>query len=135
MPNSNSNSMVRRLDVVELESRPPKLKPQEPPEAVPQPPVDLTPLMDQIAVLTSLVGRQQAVSSKADTMDVMLAAFQALAFAISARALLMLSIVGAFVLAVLAMEMPDGMRLGILIAYAVLVVVPMCFLEFRRREA
>lgn len=97
--------------------------------------MDLTPLMDQIAVLTALVGRQQAVSSKADTMDVMLAAFQALAFAISARALLMLSIVGAFVLAVLAMEMPDGMRLGILIAYAVLVVVPMCFLEFRRREA
>lgn len=97
--------------------------------------MDLAPLRRDIAFLTDLVGRQQAVPSKADTMDVMLAAFQALAFAVSARALLMLSIVGAFVLAVLAMEAPDGMRLGILIAYAILVVVPMCFLEFRRREA
>ena len=69
-----------------------------------------------------------------NTLDVLLAAFTALGYAISARALLMLAIVGAFVLAVMAIlsdKIPALVALGL---FAALVVIPMCILELRRRE-
>jgi hypothetical protein len=68
------------------------------------------------------------------TFDVTLAAFQALGYALSARALLLLSILGAFTLAAMAMQDPTTTRLLVVIAYAVLVVIPMTILEYRRRS-
>lgn len=63
----------------------------------------------------------------------MLEAFRAVGFALSARAILLLSLVGAFVLAIFAMEgAKDGV--WILGVYCVLVVLPMVFLETYKRR-
>lgn len=70
-----------------------------------------------------------------DALDVIVTAFSGLAFALSARAILFVSIIGAFILAVMAVNRADGWGLGVLIAYATLIVVPLCWLEYKRREA
>jgi hypothetical protein len=64
-------------------------------------------------------------------------AFAMLAFSLSARAILLLTIVGAFALGMVGMGDPSTLRLLILIAYCVLVVIPCALLEARkmRREA
>lgn len=64
-----------------------------------------------------------------------MAAFAGLGFALSARALLLLSLVGSFVLAILAAMAQTTATLYVLIAFAVLVVLPVVFLEFYRRSA
>ena len=68
----------------------------------------------------------------APVSDVLLSSFAALGYALSARALLLLSLVGAFVLAILAMGRGDLMGLGVLIAYSVLTVCPVAYLEARK---
>jgi hypothetical protein len=69
-----------------------------------------------------------------ETMDVVLAAFAALGYALSARALLFLSLVGAFVLGVFAMAGTSWLRLVTLLVYGLLTVIPTAWLEYRRRE-
>ena len=54
-------------------------------------------------------------------------------YALSARAILLLAIVGAFALAILAMLTETPIRAGILIAYCGLVVLPIVWLEVRKR--
>jgi uncharacterized membrane protein (Fun14 family) len=54
-------------------------------------------------------------------------------YALSARSLLLLALVGAFVLAVMAMSTETMMRLYTLIAYCLLVVAPVVVLELRKR--
>ena len=53
--------------------------------------------------------------------------------ALSARALLLLAILGAFALALLAILAETIMRLYVLISYCLLVVAPIVFLEIRKR--
>ena len=62
-----------------------------------------------------------------------MAAFKSAGYILSARALLLLSLVGAFVLAVMAMEWQTFPALEVLIAYAILAVIPVAYLEARRR--
>ena len=59
------------------------------------------------------------------------AAFKAVGFALSARALLFLALVGSFVLALLAMT-GNSSRLWVLGTYCVLVILPLVFLEVRK---
>jgi len=54
-------------------------------------------------------------------------------YSLSARALLLLAILGAFTLAVLAMATETLIRVYILISYCVLVVLPTVWLEIRKR--
>ena len=54
-------------------------------------------------------------------------------YALSARALLLLALVGAFVLAVMAMATESLMRLYVLVSYCLLVVAPIVALEIRKR--
>ena len=54
-------------------------------------------------------------------------------YALSARALLLLALIGAFTLAVLAMATETLIRVYILISYCVLVVLPIVGLEIRKR--
>ena len=61
-------------------------------------------------------------------MDMM----EAISLVLSARAILLLTLIGAFVLAASAMFNPTGMRLGILCAYCVLAVLPCVWLETRK---
>lgn len=73
-------------------------------------------------------------AAKADVMPVVLAAFAGLGYALSARAILLLTLLGAFVLAVLAMMQPTDLRLWALVIYGVLAVLPVAALEaFKRR--
>lgn len=69
------------------------------------------------------------------TLTVMLASFAALGFALSARALLLLALFGAFVLAVMAMQQQTSASLEVFLAYAALTVLPVTFLEVRRRSS
>ena len=66
------------------------------------------------------------------TMNVIVTAFTGLGYALGARALLLLALVGAFVLAVLAMQNQTNMGLGVLIAYAAFAILPVCILEIRK---
>lgn len=67
------------------------------------------------------------------TSEILLAAFQALGYSLSARALLLLALVGAFVIGVLAMRNRDLMSLAILAIYAGLTVIPVVWLEINKR--
>jgi hypothetical protein len=64
---------------------------------------------------------------------VLIAAFGALGYALSARALLLLALLGAFVLGVFAMLNRDLMSLAILATYAALTVLPVVWLEIQKR--
>lgn len=71
--------------------------------------------------------------SSRDPIEPVLTAFKALGFALSARSLLLVSLVGAFVLAVMAMLSQTLPALEVLIAFSVFTVVPFSVLEIRRR--
>jgi len=73
-------------------------------------------------------------SPEPKTHDAMIAAFSGLGYALSARALLLLTLVGAFVLAVMAMQSQTNPALAVLIAYCLLTVVPVSYLEIMRRK-
>ena len=61
----------------------------------------------------------------------MVAAFRSLGFAVSARVILVLAIMGAFALALIAMN-GSLSQLGVLVAYCLLVVLPVVYLEVRK---
>jgi hypothetical protein len=60
-------------------------------------------------------------------------AFRALGWALSARALLLLALIGAFVLATLASLHESQATLEVLVAWCLLTIGPITFLEVRRR--
>jgi hypothetical protein len=68
------------------------------------------------------------------TLRVVTTAFTGLGYAISARALLLLSLVFVFVLAVMAMLNQTMMSLYVLVAAGALTVLPSAVLEIRRRS-
>ena len=76
-----------------------------------------------------------AKSPASSTPDPLMSALQAVGFALSARALLLLALVGAFVLAVMAMLAQTLPSLEVLIAYAIFTVIPVSYLEVRRRQS
>ena len=61
--------------------------------------------------------------------EAIVAAFAALGYAVSARLILLLSLVGAFSLAVMAVMSATVISLLILVAYSVLIVIPIVLLE------
>ena len=75
------------------------------------------------------------ISSTPDRYDVMLAAFGAAGLALSARALLLLALVGAFVLAIMAMQSQTIAALEVLAIYGVFAILPVAYLETRRGRA
>jgi hypothetical protein len=73
-------------------------------------------------------------SSASSTLDVVVTAFTGLGYALSARALLLLALIGAFVLAVMAMQSQTLAALETLVAYSFFTVIPVAYLEIRRRS-
>lgn len=65
--------------------------------------------------------------------EIMFVAMQGLGYALSARALLLLALIGAFTIGFMAMLKGNWMALAILAVYAVLTVIPMVVLEIRKR--
>lgn len=64
-----------------------------------------------------------------------IAAFGGLGYALAARSLLLLALIGGFVLAVMAMEQQTLASLEVFVAYALGAVLPVTILELRRRNA
>ena len=71
------------------------------------------------------------MASISSTPD-LVAAFKSAGYILSARALLLLSLAGAFVLAIMAMTQQTLPSLEVLIAYAIFTVIPVSYLETRR---
>lgn len=76
----------------------------------------------------------QVIIEKPGIEDAVLAAFAALGFAVSARFLVFLTVVGAFALAVMAMRFHDLMGLAVLGLYCALTVLPLVWLETRAKR-
>jgi len=110
---SSASSTVRRLQVEEVSQ---KRKPQM--EAIQQP----------------LAPQTVPTPPQSSTLDVVVAAFAGLGYALSARALLLLALIGAFVLSVMATTTQTLSSLYVLIAYCLFTVIPVAYLEIRRRQ-
>ena len=72
-------------------------------------------------------------NSSTSSHEQVLTAFKALGFALSARALLLIALIGAFILAVMAMWSQTLPALEVLAAYGIFVMLPAVWLEVRRR--
>jgi hypothetical protein len=107
---SSDNSTVRRLNVEEVVPR------RRPTEVQSTPPTLIPP------------------APQPSTLDVVVGAFSALGYALSARALLLLSLIGAFVLSLMAITSQTLAALEVLIAYCCFTVIPVAYLEVRRRQ-
>ena len=115
---SGASSTVSRLGVVEVAPRAPKpsqIAPPATPEPAPEPAPGVT------------VVKEPAL------LDVVLAAFSGLGYAVSARALLLLAMIGSFTLTTLVMWNPTILRVVVLAVFTVLVVLPLVYLEVRKR--
>lgn len=69
---------------------------------------------------------------KPSAMEVVIHAYTALGYALSARALLLLALVGAFILAILTARQPTYFSLALLTIYCAFTVVPIAYLEVRK---
>ena len=122
---------VTRLRVEEVAVEQPTRPPQ--PTIAPAPQIEAArpsiPAIEEPQVFFS--PPRYTPSPKSPTDEAMEAAFRAVGFALSARALLLLALIGAFVLAVMAMIGPVD-RLWVLCAYCCLMVIPLVFLEVRK---
>ena len=79
---------------------------------------------------TGVLQLQQPESQPTRAIEAVL---QLAGYAVSARALLLLALIAAFILAVMAMMTETMIRVYVLIAYSVLVVLPIVGLEIRKR--
>ena len=77
--------------------------------------------------------RPISAPTEPSTFEVTLAAFQGLAYALSARSLLLLSIVGAFALGLTALLKGGVLPLVALGIYSAFTVIPVAILEARKR--
>ena len=109
MTHSATSSTVHQLKVEEIHEDARKKRP------------DLTPPPGPIA------------PTKSDqTLEVVIAAFSGLGYALSARGLLLLSLIGAFILANKAIDNLSFSALAVLISYCLLTVIPVTYLEIRK---
>lgn len=126
--------MADRLSVVELEPQKPKTK-----AADPQKPLTLTPEFVEAAAAYEPPPPPPTPAAapppKVDDLAVLKMTMRLVGLALSARALLLLGLVGAFILAVLA-TLGDGWKGPIvLVCYAVLVLIPLVILELRKKDS
>lgn len=84
-----------------------------------------------------LAPSRKAARDRGQFSDAIISAFVALGYVLSARMILLLSMIGAFALGALAMRDPTILRLLVLFVYACFTVVPIALLEAfgKRRES
>lgn len=73
--------------------------------------------------------KPQVIIQRTGIPEAIVAAFAALGYALSARLILTLSLIGAFALGVMAMQEPSILKLSVMIAYCSLTVIPCAGLE------
>ena len=114
--NQSSNPAVRLLAVEEMPAAPSRrLKAEQPQPTQILPSPQPTP-----------------ASSGPTNLDLTIAVLKAAGFALSARALLLLALVGAFVLTLQAMSSQTPASMEILAIYGVFAILPVAYLETRR---
>jgi hypothetical protein len=107
-------------------------RPETYPQVVRQNVEELPPRTRKIP-LTASEGAPAQPAPGASTGDIIIAAFSALGYALSARAILMMAILGAFVLALKAMDNQTMASLYVFVAWAIGAVLPATILEIRKR--
>ncbi len=123
MDYEHGSTGVERLAAVPVADRPKVVR------MVPQAP--MTPPPDQPEAI-----RETVIIQRQEVSDVLLAAFSAMGFAVSARFLVFLSLFGAFVLAVMAMLSQSMMAVVVLSLFCILTVLPLVAVElFSKRGA
>ena len=97
---------------------------------------DLTPIREDIAALgrdvaalAAAVARPAESTVARDVRAAAVGVFQAVAALLAVRMLLLLSLLGGFALAVMALRTGTMQAAGVLVAYAVLIVIPFVALE------
>ena len=115
---SNSNSTVQLLRVEEVPAAPRRPKPE-----TPEAPTAPAPI---------LISSPETPKAEPSKLDLTLAVLKAGGFALSARALLLLSLIGAFVLALQAMASQSLASMEILAIYGAFTILPVAYLETRR---
>lgn len=78
---------------------------------------------------------QETSPTGSSRLDGMIAAGQLLGFALSARVLLLLGLLGTFVIGVMAMLSQTSWALAVLAVSGTFLVLPVAWLEIRRRSA
>ena len=126
MSSEASSTGTRRVSAVPLYDSPP-------PTAKPEPASGFTE-QATVTIVNGGDGFPSRPPPEPSTLAVVVAAFTGLGYALSARALLLLSIIGTFVLAVMAVDQPTALRLWTVVVFAVLVVLPMVYLEVGKRR-
>lgn len=122
---SDQPATVERLGVEAVPSRP--RRPVTPLHAVEPSPSPPPPAPEPPPPATVYVPQRPSAH------DLIVANLKTVAMLLSARALLLLSILGAFVLALGAMSWQSPMGLYVLIAWCCLTILPMAWLEFAGR--
>lgn len=118
------------VTLVRQEEVPPKAVAAPAPAAMAPPPPIPDPPKERIVYVQAAAPAPGTLDDEAEGMR---RAFQAVGYALSARAILALAIVGAFVLGLFVMVTPDIVRVTALAVYGVLVILPMVWLERVKR--
>ena len=119
---SNSTEAPLRLKVEELSARPRKT---------------VQPILADLSMagnsLSQAPSPPTAPIPVSSTLDGVLTAFKALGFALSARAMLLVSLVGLFVIAVMAMLAQTAFALAVCLLYGIFAILPVAWLELHKR--
>lgn len=115
---SETSSTVHKLRVEEVDAPAPK-------RTAPPPPTP-SEAMGQIQRTVSASDQTPTTSPSSSVLELVIAA-------LSARSLLLLALIGAFVLALLVMFRPSYLDLGVFVGYCLFTIVPLVFLEVRSR--
>lgn len=134
---SEPNSTVRRLSVEEVAPRP-KLTgggPNTIERATRL--VKMEKMFEQAMRAEGLPAQSPSTGAETapvySTLDVAVAAFAGLGYALSARSLLLFALIGAFGLALIAMHDQTMQTLVVLLVYCVFTIPPMVYLEVRKQ--
>lgn len=129
---SEPSSTVRRLSVEEV--APPSKPKAAPPSPLATRMAEMEKMLSTVGALTPAEIRSTAPTPAAySTLDVAVAAFAGLGYALSARSLLLFALIGAFGLALIAMHDQTMQTLVVLFVYCVFTIPPMVYLEVRKQ--
>jgi len=95
---------------------------------------EVVPLSPRPRLVSSTAPAQTADPAPRGTDAAYIGALTAIASILAVRLLLLLAILGGFVIAVMALRDGGNQAAGVLVAYAVLILIPLVWLESRPRK-
>lgn len=125
MSDLGHNSTVRRLNVEELPARP---------KAQPLPPEHPLRQILTTEIYTAPVETPSLATEKSTTNSPRSSALEVMVAVLSARGLLFLALLGAFVLSFRTMMFESTLSLEVLGVYCLFAILPVAYLEIRRQQ-